>query len=154
MFVVNKTIGAAPRREGGRHHQTVGTVGIVLSLLCGVHCAALPVVSAALLLLGIPLRQQATWELVLTATNFAVGLIVFLPAASESRSPFPLQAMLVALLFFVSGWQLTFASELLRQSLTLTASILLILAHGQHLCSHRPGLCRLPAGLGNVNPRL
>lgn len=153
MSATNQSIENSALGEGCRLRRTAGTTGIILTVLCGVHCAALPTLTTAMLLMGIPLRQQATLEVVLMVANLSLAMFLFLPSAVEGRNLFSFQAVLIALLFFILGWQLSIATELLRQSLTLSSSILLVLAHGQHLWTGRRGICHLPVALRTIVPR-
>lgn len=103
------------------------------SLLCGIHCIALPTFTAAMLLMGVSLRQQVALELTLMLGSMGLAIIAFFPSALAGRNAFSLQATILALGFYLLSWQLSNASELMRQSLAVSASLLLVVAHGHNL---------------------
>ncbi len=119
--------------DSSRREWLAGGVGAAASLLCGIHCLALPFFSAAMLLAGVSLHSQASLEIVLMAGSFLLAVLVFLPAAMEGRNPFALQAAVFALLFFLAAWQVGALGALVRQSLSVSASLMLLVAHGQNL---------------------
>lgn len=116
-----------------RMERLAGGVGAAASLVCGLHCMALPLFSALMLFAGVSLHTQASLELTLMAGSFLLAAAAFLPAALEGRNPFALQAAALALLFFLAGWQASWLGMLVRQSLTVSASLMLLLAHAQNL---------------------
>lgn len=140
-------------REGSRFVRAAGATGAIAGLLCGIHCIALPAFTAAMLLMGVSLHRQATLEMLLMAGSLLLAILVFLPAAISGRNPFALQAALFALLFYLMGWQLTGAEPLMRQSLTVSASLLLVVAHIHNLWLLRQPHAEEPCGLDYCQPR-
>nr|MCU0228839.1 hypothetical protein [Bryobacterales bacterium] len=59
--------------------------------------------------------------------------LAFLPAALAGRNPFALQTAGFALVFFLAAWQMGWLGGLVRQSLSVSSSLLLLVAHAQNL---------------------
>lgn len=121
-----------------------GAVSAAAGIVCGIHCAAVPLFTAALLALGLRPNAVSSWEIGLMLSAVSLGAVTFLPAAQRERNPFPLQAALIAGVYFVASWQLDFFSPLLRQSLAISASVLLVLAHIQHQWQRKMGCPQAP----------
>jgi hypothetical protein len=122
---------------------TTGTLGVVASLVCGIHCMAWPAFTATLLIAGVSLPMQASLELALIGASFLFAFVTFLPSALSGRSPFSLQSAALALGFFLLGWKMNSLSELLRQSFTVSASAMLLVAHGYNLWRLRTRGCKV-----------
>jgi hypothetical protein len=106
-------------------------------LLCGVHCAFLPLATAALMALGISPFASARVEVAIMLSAAGIALLTFWPRATRDGNVFPLQASVLAAAFFVAGWQLAWLTPLLRQSLSVSAGLMLVVAHAQNFWSTR-----------------
>jgi hypothetical protein len=115
----------------------VKALSAAMGLLCGVHCAFLPVATAALMALGISPFASAQAEVAMMLFAAAIAVLTFWPRATRDGNVFPLQASLLATAFFVAGWQMAWLTPLLRQSLSVSAGLMLVLAHAQSLWSTR-----------------
>lgn len=111
----------------------VNALSAATGLLCGVHCVFLPVATAALMALGISPFASAQAEVAVMLSAAGIAVLTFWPRATRDGNVFPLQASVVATAFFVAGWQLAWLTPLLRQSLSVSAGLMLVLAHLQNL---------------------
>lgn len=105
-----------------------------------------------MLFVGVSWRMQSSLELAFMAGSFLLAIIVFLPAAIGGRNPFALQAATLAILFFLSGWQFASLSGLLRETLTVSASMLLLVAHVQNLWQLRRTAMSASCALQHCHP--
>lgn len=136
-----------------RMERMAGGVGAAASLICGIHCMAVPLFSAVMLFAGVSLRSQVSLEFGLMAASFVLALVAFLPSAIEGRNAFALQAAVLAMVFFVAAWQMASLGALLRQSLSVSASLMLLVAHGQNLWRLRQTSASAACALRHCRPQ-
>jgi hypothetical protein len=145
-------VGEVSSIESRKLEGATGTLGFVASLVCGIHCMAWPAFTATLLVAGISLPMQASLELALIGASFLLAIVTFLPSALSGKSPFALQSAALALGFFLLGWKMNSLSELLRQSFTVSASAMLLVAHGYNLWRLRSRACKSGGSLHACQP--
>lgn len=116
---------------------SASTLSAAAGLLCGIHCAALPVATTALMVLGISPFSSAWAEVAVMLSAAGIALLTFWPRATRDGNAFPLQLALLSAGFFLASWQMAWLAPLLRQSLSVSAGLLLLLAHAQNLWTTR-----------------
>ncbi len=139
--------------DRSRREWLAGGTGALASLVCGIHCLALPVFSAMMFFAGIGLHAQVSLELALMGGSFALAMLAFLPAALAGRNSFALQAAAFALVFFLAAWQMSALGVLVRQSLSISSSLLLLVAHGQNLWQLRYATADTECSLQHCQPQ-
>lgn len=125
---------------------TASTLSAAAGLLCGIHCAVLPVATATLMAVGISPFASAWAEVAIMLSAAGIALVTFWPRATREGNAFPLQLALLSAGFFVTSWQMAWLSPLMRQSLSVSAGLLLLLAHAQNLWTARHFCPRSLAG--------
>ncbi|CAL1521313.1 MerC domain-containing protein [Chitinophaga sp. MM2321] len=109
-------------------------VGIGASLICAVHCALLPLLFAALPLLGVELLENEQLEYGLLAGSFLIGCIAL------GRGYYRYHRRLQPLLLFASGFILLLAGHFWPVATAWAAFIISVGAAAiiaAHLLNHR-----------------
>lgn len=114
-----------------------GTLSAIAGLLCALHCMLLPLATGALVALGISPFRSPQAEVVLMMGAASLAILSFWPRAIRDGNTFPLQVSVLAVAFFLTGWQSGGMSPLVRQSLSVSGGLLLVLAHAQNTWSAR-----------------
>jgi hypothetical protein len=99
----------------------------------------LPLATGALVVLGISPFRSPLAEVVLMMGAASLAIVSFWPRAIRDGNTFPLQVTVLAVAFFLTGWQFGGMSPLVRQSLSVSGGLLLVLAHAQNAWSARRG---------------
>lgn len=116
-----------------------GALSALAGLLCALHCMLLPLATGALVVLGISPFRSPLAEVVLMMGAASLAIVSFWPRAIRDGNTFPLQVTVLAVAFFLTGWQFGGMSPLVRQSLSVSGGLLLVLAHAQNAWSARRG---------------